>query len=68
MEGHPSTPGRSLRIMPPPGPPPSSSPASKLEGATVAAGSVVTHGVPAGMMAVGSPARIRPLPEEMRQG
>ena len=37
-------------------------------GAAVAAGSVVTHDVPAGMMAVGSPARIRPLPEEMKRG
>jgi len=37
-------------------------------GAAVAAGSVVTHDVPAGMMAVGSPARIKPLPEEMKRG
>ena len=34
-------------------------------GAAIAAGSVVTHDVPAGMMAVGSPARIKPLPVEM---
>ncbi|MCP1662562.1 MAG: N-acetyltransferase [Methanocalculus sp. MSAO_Arc1] len=38
------------------------------KGAAVAAGSVVTHDVPAGMMAVGSPAQIRPLPDEMKRG
>lgn len=37
------------------------------KGAAVAAGSVVTKDVPAGMMAVGSPARLRPLPPEMRR-
>ena len=34
-------------------------------GAAVAAGSVVTRDVPAGKMAIGSPAKIRDLPEEM---
>ncbi|MCK4491923.1 MAG: N-acetyltransferase [Candidatus Altiarchaeales archaeon] len=38
------------------------------EGAFVAAGSVVTRDVPAWSMAVGSPARIRPLPESLRGG
>jgi acetyltransferase-like isoleucine patch superfamily enzyme len=33
--------------------------------AAVAAGTVVTHDVPAGMMAVGSPAKVRKMPEEM---
>lgn len=37
------------------------------KGAAVAAGSVVTRDVPAGMMAIGSPARLRPLPLEMRR-
>ena len=35
-------------------------------GAMVAAGSVVTKDVPPGVMAIGSPARIRDLPEKMR--
>ena len=35
------------------------------EGAFVAAGSVVTHDVPDHMMAVGTPARIKDLPQEM---
>jgi len=35
--------------------------------AAVAAGSVVTKDVPAGMLAIGAPARIRPLPPEMRR-
>ena len=35
------------------------------KGAFVAAGSVVTHDVPAGMMAIGSPAKIRDMPKEM---
>jgi acetyltransferase-like isoleucine patch superfamily enzyme len=35
------------------------------KGAAVAAGSVVTRDVPAGKMAIGSPAKIRDLPEEM---
>jgi acetyltransferase-like isoleucine patch superfamily enzyme len=35
------------------------------EGAFVAAGSVVTHDVPDHMMAVGTPARIKELPQEM---
>ena len=34
--------------------------------AVVAAGSVVTKDVPAGMMAIGNPARLRDLPEKMR--
>jgi len=34
--------------------------------AVVAAGSVVTKDVPAGMMAVGNPARLRGLPEQMK--
>lgn len=34
--------------------------------AVVAAGSVVTKDVPAGMMAMGNPARLRDLPEEMK--
>lgn len=34
--------------------------------AVVAAGSVVTKDVPAGMMAIGNPARLRDLPEEMK--
>jgi len=38
------------------------------EGALIAAGSVVTHDVPDHMMAIGSPARIRPLPEEILSG
>jgi len=37
------------------------------EGALVAAGSVVTHDVPARMMAIGSPARFVDLPERMRE-
>ena len=37
------------------------------ECAAVAAGSVVTKDVPAGMLALGSPARIRALPKEMRR-
>lgn len=37
------------------------------EGALVAAGSVVTRNVPAGMLAVGSPARHKPLPQEARR-
>jgi acetyltransferase-like isoleucine patch superfamily enzyme len=37
------------------------------EGAFVAAGSVVTRDVPDGMMAMGSPARIKELPAEMRR-
>ena len=36
-------------------------------GAVIAAGSVVTKDVPPGMMAVGNPARLRPLPEPMKQ-
>jgi acetyltransferase-like isoleucine patch superfamily enzyme len=36
-------------------------------GAAVAAGSVVTKDVPAGMLAIGSPARFRALPPEMRR-
>ncbi|WP_292424290.1 acyltransferase [Methanoregula sp.] len=35
--------------------------------AAVAAGSVVTKDVPAGMLALGSPARFRALPKEMRR-
>ena len=35
------------------------------EGALVAAGSIVTRDIPDNMMAVGSPARIKPLPEEI---
>ena len=35
--------------------------------AAVAAGSIVTKDVPAGMLAIGAPARIRPLPPEMRR-
>jgi acetyltransferase-like isoleucine patch superfamily enzyme len=35
------------------------------EGAAVAAGAVVTRDVPAGMLAIGTPARFRPLPREM---
>jgi acetyltransferase-like isoleucine patch superfamily enzyme len=35
------------------------------EGALVAAGSVVTKNVPNNMMAIGSPAQIKPLPDEM---
>jgi acetyltransferase-like isoleucine patch superfamily enzyme len=37
------------------------------EGAFVAAGSVVTRDVPAGMMAIGAPARMKDLPSEMRR-
>jgi len=37
------------------------------EGAFVAAGSVVTRDVPGRMMAIGTPARIRDLPDEMRR-
>lgn len=36
-------------------------------GAAVAAAAVVTRDVPPGMLAVGSPARFRPLPGEMRR-
>jgi acetyltransferase-like isoleucine patch superfamily enzyme len=36
-------------------------------GAAVAAGAVVTRDVPAGKMAIGAPARIRDLPEQMRR-
>lgn len=35
------------------------------KGAFVAAGSVVTHDVPAGKMAIGSPAKVRDMPKEM---
>ena len=35
-------------------------------GAAVAAGAVVTRDVPAGKMAIGAPARMRDLPEQMR--
>lgn len=35
------------------------------EGAAVAAGSIVTKDVPAGMLALGAPARFRELPKEM---
>jgi acetyltransferase-like isoleucine patch superfamily enzyme len=35
------------------------------KGAAVAAGSVVTHDVPPGKMAIGSPAKIREMPKEM---
>ncbi|WP_254535858.1 acyltransferase [Halomarina litorea] len=38
------------------------------EGAFVAAGAIVTEDVPAGMLAVGSPAKIRPLPEKLEGG
>ena len=38
------------------------------EGALIAAGSVVTHNVPDHMLAIGSPARIKPLPEEILSG
>jgi len=37
------------------------------EGAAVAAGSVVTRDVPPGMLAIGSPARMRDLPPEMKR-
>ena len=37
------------------------------KGAAVAAGSVVTRDVPPGMLAIGAPARIRPLPPEMER-
>jgi acetyltransferase-like isoleucine patch superfamily enzyme len=37
------------------------------EGAAVAAGSVVTRDVPMGMLAIGSPARMRDLPMEMKR-
>lgn len=37
------------------------------EGAAVAAGSIVTKDVPAGMLAIGAPARFRSLPEKMRR-
>jgi len=37
------------------------------EGAAVAAGSVITRDVPPGMLAIGSPARLRDLPPEMRR-
>lgn len=36
-------------------------------GAAVAAGALVTKDVPPGVLAIGSPARIRTLPEEMRR-
>lgn len=36
------------------------------EGALVAAGSVVTHHVPDHMLAIGSPARIKRLPQEIQ--
>jgi acetyltransferase-like isoleucine patch superfamily enzyme len=35
------------------------------KGAAVAAGSIVTKDVPEGMLAVGAPARFRPMPKEM---
>ena len=35
------------------------------EGALIAAGSVVTHNVPDHMLAIGSPARIKPLPQKI---
>ena len=35
------------------------------KGAAVAAGAVVTRDVPKGMMAIGSPAKLRKLPREM---
>ena len=38
------------------------------QGAMVAAGAVVTGDVPAWCLAVGVPARIKPLPEELREG
>lgn len=38
------------------------------EGALIAAGSVVTHNVPDHMLAIGSPARIKPLPHEILSG
>jgi len=37
------------------------------EGSLVAAGAVVTHDVPPGMLAIGAPARFRDLPEGARQ-
>jgi acetyltransferase-like isoleucine patch superfamily enzyme len=37
------------------------------EGAAVAAGSVVTKDVPAGMLAIGAPARFREMPNEMKR-
>jgi acetyltransferase-like isoleucine patch superfamily enzyme len=36
------------------------------EGAMVAAGAIVTHDVPAFFLAMGSPARIKPLPKNLR--
>ncbi len=37
------------------------------EGAAVAAGAMVTRDVPPGVLAIGTPARLRPLPDEMRR-
>ena len=37
------------------------------EGAAVAAGALVTRDVPPGVLAIGAPARLRPLPDEMRR-
>jgi acetyltransferase-like isoleucine patch superfamily enzyme len=37
------------------------------KGALVAAGSVVTHDIPDGMLAIGSPARIKDLPKNMTE-
>jgi acetyltransferase-like isoleucine patch superfamily enzyme len=38
------------------------------EGAFVAAGAVVTDDVPPGTLAVGSPARVEPLPDDLQGG